>query len=286
MTSTARPDEQPGPGLDTMALHSLRQPRRDLEQLRARIEQHLDQHEGYVAFSGGKDSLVTLHLALQVDPELPVAFFDSGFEYPETYSYLADLTQAWRLNLQLIPARRTTLQILAATGTWDHHATRNSDVPALHQVLITEPAARAHETYGPGEIWGVRAEESRGRAAAYATALRAETTLSCHGCCTTQATRRAAHGGLIRRVAGTTAFGPVWDWKTAEIWQYLAHHEIPINPVYARLRALGAPEHFLRISHVLDAARLEQGRLTWLRRGWPALVEELALVLPRVRELI
>ncbi len=72
------------PGLDVQALQGLRRQHRDLDRIRARIEEHLDQHEGYVAFSGGKDSLVTLHLALQADPDVPVAFFDSGLEFPET----------------------------------------------------------------------------------------------------------------------------------------------------------------------------------------------------------
>jgi hypothetical protein len=75
----------------------------------------------------------------------------------------------------------------------------------------------------------------------------------------------------VRRVDGTVAFGPIWDWKTADVWGYLARHRLPVNPVYAKLRRLGAPEHFLRVSHLLDGNRLEEGRVTWLRRGWPGL---------------
>jgi len=57
--------------------------------------------------------------------------------------------------------------------------------------------------------------------------------------------------------------------------------------VYAKLRYLGAPEHFLRVSHLLDGNRLEEGRVTWLRRGWPGLFDELARVLlPRLREFV
>lgn len=275
----------PAPGLDVRVLQGLRTSNRDLHLIFTRIEAHLDEHEGYLAFSGGKDSLVTLHLALQVDPEVPVAFFDSGLEFPETYTYLEQLATAWRLNFDVIPARRTTLEILAATGAWDHHAPRNPNVPDLHQILITEPAAHAHARHGPGEVWGVRAEESRGRAAAYTNALRA-TGCGCHTTCTTAADARAHHGGQIRRVDGTTAYGPVWDWKTPEIWGHISRHQLPVNPVYDKLRRLGAPEHFLRVSHMVDATRLQEGRITWLRRGWPTLFEEIATVLPRLREYI
>jgi phosphoadenosine phosphosulfate reductase len=90
----------------------------------------------------------------------------------------------------------------------------------------------------------------------------------------------------VRRIDGTVAFGPIWDWRTPDVWAYLARHQLPVNPAYAKLRALGAPEHAQRVSHMLDGSQLEQGRATWLRRGWPQLFEELAAVLPRLREFI
>ncbi|MGL5825732.1 MAG: phosphoadenosine phosphosulfate reductase family protein [Nocardioides sp.] len=271
-------------GLDVRALQGLRDSARDLDLIRRRIRVHLDQHEGYVPFSGGKDSLVVLDLVRQVDPTVPIAFFDSGLEFPETYEYLEQLTEQWHLNLHVIPARMTTLEVLAGNGGWDHHAPHQDGIPDLHQVLIVEPAAAAHRAHGPGELWGVRAQESRGRAAAYVNALRAavcECSTTCQG-----RERRARHGGLISRVDGTVAYGPVWDWRTDEIWGYISRRQLPVNPVYDKLRRLGAPEHFLRVSGMIDGARLEEGRITWLRRGWPALFEELAVVLPRLREYV
>ncbi len=277
------------PGLDLTRLAALRRPHPTTGGLPQRIRAHLDAHDGYVAFSGGKDSLVVLHLTLAVEPNVPVVFFDSGLEFPETYRYLEQLRTELDLQLHWIRARHTTLEILVASGAWDHQAPRNP-TRDLHEVLITEPAARAHLQHGPGELWGVRAEESRGRAALYTNALRAETTRSCTSCCTDQrnvtTARRRRHGGQVRRVDGTVAFGPIWDWKTADVWAYLARHHLPVNPVYAKLRRIGAPEHFLRVSHMLDGNRLEEGRVTWLRRGWPELFEDLAHVLPRLREFV
>lgn len=274
-----------GPGLDVRALQGLRAATstRDLNLLRTRIRTHLDTHEGYLAFSGGKDSLVALHLTLQVAPDVPVAFFDSGLEFPETYAYLEALADDWSLNLHVIQPRHTALEVMAGNGSWDHLAAGRA-MPDLHQVLITEPAAAAHRAHGPGEVWGVRAQESRGRAAAYANALRAAVCEHPVPCSAQR--RRAEHGGLIARVDGTVALGPVWDWKTEEIWGYISHHQLPANPVYDRLARLGAPERYLRVSAMLDGNILAEGRITWLRRGWPVLFEELAAVLPRLREFV
>jgi phosphoadenosine phosphosulfate reductase len=276
------------PGLDLHTLAALRRPHPNTANITNRIRNHLDNHDGYLAFSGGKDSLVTLHLALSIEPNVPVAFFDSGLEFPETYRYLEHISNLLNIDLHWIHARRTTLQILADSGTWNH-SSPTGIAEKMHDILITEPSARAHSAHGPGELWGVRAQESRGRAALYANALRSEIATQCDPGCscskTTTGTRRQ-HGGIICRIDGTTAYGPIWDWKTPDVWAYIARHQLPINPVYTRLRALGAPEHFLRVSHMLDGNRLEAGRVTWLRRGWPDIFEDLTAVLPRIREFV
>jgi phosphoadenosine phosphosulfate reductase len=285
MPGSARP-----PGLDHAALLALRRPRHDQDVLTGRIRQHLAEHDGYVAFSGGKDSLIVLDLALAADPNVPVVFFDSGFEFPETYRYLGDLIGERGLTRQFhwISARQTTLQVLHATAAWDHRRPRPQARLDLRDILIAEPSRRAHQAHGRGELWGVRAQESRGRAALYARALRAETAVRCGpACCADRVReRRIRHGGLIRRADGTVAYGPIWDWTTQDVWAYIARRRLPANPVYAKLRRLGAPEHFLRVSHMLDGGRLEEGRVTWLRRGWPDLFDELACILPRIREYV
>ncbi|GAI73667.1 unnamed protein product, partial [marine sediment metagenome] len=52
-----------------------------------------------VAFSGGKDSEVVLYLCLQVNPDVPVVFNNTGVEYPETVKFVAMLAEQWALNL-------------------------------------------------------------------------------------------------------------------------------------------------------------------------------------------
>ena len=91
-------------GLDVEVLRGIRGPSTTTAALLTRIEEHLERWQGYVAFSGGKDSLVVLDLARRVEPQVPVVFFDSGLEYPQTYPYLEDLAARWRLNLRIIDA--------------------------------------------------------------------------------------------------------------------------------------------------------------------------------------
>lgn len=280
------------PGLDLTALRAIRGRRRGAPRpLLDRIEAHLASHDGYLALSGGKDSVVVADLARQVDPAVPVVWFDSGLEYPEHRAYLERLAAHWRLNLEVVPAAPTALQLLTASGAWDHAAPRRR-IPDLKRVLIDIPAAAAHTRHGRGELWGVRAAEAAGRRQLYATQLRLELARACHGCCRPSPTgvptreQRGRHGGVITRRDGTTAYGPIWDWSTEQVWQHIAAHDLPLSPVYGTLRALGAPESALRISTVLTATGLEAGRVTWLRQGWPQLYAALVQHLPRLAEFV
>lgn len=273
----------PRAGMDPHALRALRRTRIDETALVDRIRDHLDQHDGYVALSGGKDSVAVLHLALRAEPNVPVVWFDSGLEYPETTAYLEELRSAWNVQLYRIPAEPSLLDVLVDTGAWDHRA-RARRAPDLHRILISEPAERAHALFGPGELWGVRSSEARGRASLYAAALATESERG--GTSHDPQLSRQRHGGVVRRIDGTVAFGPVWDWTTDDVWGYLARHDIPLNPVYDKLRRLGAPQFALRVSHLVDGNGLERGRVVWLRRGWPELFNELVQVLPRLGEYV
>jgi len=74
------------PGLDPTYLAARRRPRASADEISARIRTHLDDHDGYLAFSGGKDSLVALHLALRVEPNLPVVFLTPAWNIPKPTS--------------------------------------------------------------------------------------------------------------------------------------------------------------------------------------------------------
>ena len=74
---------------------------------------------------------------------MPVVFFDPGLEFPETYRYLEVLRERLGLQLHGIRARHTTLDVLAASGAWDHtaasHPVPDLDAAPPPQVRLTRP---------------------------------------------------------------------------------------------------------------------------------------------------
>ena len=268
MTSTFPRKAPIDPGLDIDFLLGMRPTTARTEDaalavVHDRISDHVNRHDGYVAFSGGKDSIVVLDLARRVDEDIPVVFFDSGLEYPETLDFIRAVADDWNLDLHRVMADPPLLDVLSGSGAWAHHAP-DSAAPDLHRILIAEPARRAHELLGPGELWGVRADESAGRRTLYTTTGR---------------------DGVITRRDGTVAYGPIWNWSSIDVWSHIRRYRLPVNPLYERMRTLGVPEQQRRVSHLLDGSHLERGRLTWLRRGWPTLFEQLADALPRIRQM-
>lgn len=60
-----------------------------------------------IAFSGGKDSLVLLHLVLEQCPEIAVIYGDTGVEFPECRSYTFDLAKKWGFDLHIAKPEKT-----------------------------------------------------------------------------------------------------------------------------------------------------------------------------------
>lgn len=222
---------------------------------------HLRAHGGYVSWSGGRDSTAAVHLSATADPRVPVVWFDSGLEFPDTHAYITAMAKRWNLNLHIITATPDALSIMEASGAWDHGAAPGWDAPDLHEALITRPARHAREQFGNAEVWGLRASESAGRRALLAPGQ-----------------------GTFTRADGTVVCSPIWSWRDLDVTSYLAAHDIDENPAYARLRAAGATGKDLRVGLALDGNNLNFGRVIWLRRCYPDLYRRIEARLPRLRE--
>jgi phosphoadenosine phosphosulfate reductase len=82
--------------LQELQARPLEQKVRDAERL---ISQALLLGTPAVAWSGGKDSTVLLHMALKQDPGILVVWNNTGVEYPETVRFVKRLQREWKLNL-------------------------------------------------------------------------------------------------------------------------------------------------------------------------------------------
>lgn len=232
-----------------------------IENVQQSIITHYTENEGYLAWSGGLDSTALLFLTLQVIPNIPVVWFNSGLEYPETVKYVNSLVKEFRINFDTINATPDALTILKNTGAWDHSATYNRDVENMHNILITEPALKAHQKYGLGELTGLRADESAGRRVLL-----------------------SKNDGHYVRADGSKVYAPLWAWNQNDIEAVFDYYKVTPNPVYNKLEKLGVPKKAQRVGLMVDGNNPNYGRYTYLRQGWPEIWAELTKILPRLNE--
>src|SRR4051812_38705222 len=60
--------------------------------------------------SFGVQAAVMLHLVTRVAPKIPVIFIDTGYLFPETYRFAAELTKKLDLNLKTYVPAQTAAQ--------------------------------------------------------------------------------------------------------------------------------------------------------------------------------
>lgn len=274
-------------GLDMHVLQAIAARRRGESAYRPlleRIAQHLDTFDGFVSWSGGKDSTVVVDLARQVDPNVPVCFFDSGLQFPDTLHYIERLVDEWKLNFSVIPAEPDLLTVLVAGGGFDHDAPDRTLGAELSELMITRPAAEAHNRHGRGNLWGVRSAESRGRRTLYRQQLAAEARARQTDPHESAIYTEPAAGGVVRRADGTVTYGPIWKWQRDHVFEYLAGRGIEPNPIYRKFADLGMPLDQIRVDSIINPAKLSNGHVQFLQRLDPDLFDRLAIALPRLRE--
>jgi len=158
-----------------------------------------------LAFSGGKDSLVALHLAVHaMGQDLPVLFSSTGVEFPETIQYVQTLAREWNLNLQVAKPATSFFASVRELG-WATHEDRwccrpYKEEPAYQFIADRKIAA---------EITGTTRTESIYR-------------------------RSLSPIKIPKKEPFFIRINPIYDWNEWEVWKYIQMKELPYNPLYDR----------------------------------------------------
>lgn len=113
--------------------------------------------------SFGTHSAVMLHLVTSVIPDIPVVFVDTGYLFPETYRFAAELTDRLNLNLKKYRATSTAAEQEAIHGKlWEQGLDGLKTYNLMNKV---EPMNRAVKELG-AKAWlaGLRRSQGSSRA--------------------------------------------------------------------------------------------------------------------------
>lgn len=185
--------------------------------------------------SFGATAAVMLHLVATAAPGMPILCIDTGYLFPETYTFAEQLERRFGLNLKWYSATMTQARQEALYGKlWDQG---DEGVKRYLYLNKVEPMQRALRDVG---------------ATAWLAGLRADQT---------------EHRAGLRRVDrqdGRIKIHPILDWTEDDVNAYMEKHDLPYHPLYAEgYKSIGDHHSTLPVVEGMDA---RAGRILGTKR--------------------
>ena len=173
--------------------------------------------KGYmVAFSGGKDSVVTLDIVKKAEVKHFVVHSVTGIDSPITMRFMKDNYP----EIQYIHQKRNVIQMIEEFG-----------MPTMGKRYC---CSKTKENVGAGYVVvvGVRAAESakRAKGAAVEVDSRRVENIKKGRKRTLEQIYSAEHQCIKGK--DKVLLKPLFEWTDAEIWRYISLNNLPINPEY------------------------------------------------------
>jgi len=182
-------------------------------------------YDTVVTFSGGKNSLVALHLTLQVKEDVKVVFNNTTNDFPENLKYVRKIAKEWNLNFYELKPRLTWVQCMEKFG-FPHISREKYGEPPCCNILKTEPMYHwlLKQWKTRNIITGISAYENRARWKLFLHLGKVYETFEIG---------RGAGKKLLLPYK-VKKIHPVMDWKEKEIWDYIEKNDLPVNPIYEK----------------------------------------------------
>jgi phosphoadenosine phosphosulfate reductase len=168
------------------------------------LREHLeDAQRACITSSFQAEDVVVLHMALQLQPRIPVLFLETGYHFPETLAYRDRIASEWNLNLVNIEPEQSVAEQESQFGILYQSAPDRCC--GLRKV---EPLFRALGDYTTW-ITGLRRQQSKSRA-----------NLQPHELFTLPT------GHILAKLS------PLAEWTARDVWHYAEQHSIALLPLY------------------------------------------------------
>ena len=192
----------------------------------ARIEWALEHLPGnhVLSSSFGAQAAVSLHLATQIKPDIPVLLIDTGYLFPETYQFVDGLVDRLALDLRIYRPNLSAAWQEARHGRrWEQGERAIADYNRENKVA---PMERALAETGAGTwIAGLRRQQSatRGRLPVVSS----------------DGQRWKLH--------------PIVDWSDRDVHRYLTRHRLPYHPLWEKGYVSIGDTHTTRSLHDVES---------------------------------
>ncbi len=191
--------------------------------------------EHVLTSSFGIQAAVLLHLVTRQRPDIPVAFIDTGYLFPETYLFVDQLTERLKLNLKVYRSPRSPAWQESRHGQrWQLGL---AGIEAYNRENKVEPMERALRELTVGSWFaGLRRSQSSSRS--NVPFLKA------------QGERWKVH--------------PIADWSDRDVYRYLKQYDLPYHPLFEQGYISVGDVHTTKPIHAVNNA--EETRFFGLKR--------------------
>lgn len=224
----------------------------------AMIEAFRKEHRPYVSCSFGKDSMVMLWLVRQIDPDVPVIWFDGGKfdEHPETAAFVERVRADWSLNLTTVYPEIPLLEQWRRFGIPDERGDKRER--EYTKQFIGAFVREAEKQGFDGHFLGMRAAESRYRRFVF-----------------------SARGPIyFVEFEKIWRCNPLWNWPTKSVWDLIDSESLPVHPIYSQTAFQKRED--LRLGVLAESCFHRHGSLRHFRHYYPGLWNELCAEVPAI----
>jgi predicted phosphoadenosine phosphosulfate sulfurtransferase len=223
-----------------------------------RVRYFFDEFEEVVvAFSGGKDSTVTLNLALMVAEEkrrlpLKVMFIDQEAEWNTVIDYMKNVMYDKRIEPYWFQIPIILCNSTSADDDWLHCWNENEKEKWIRE---KDPISKKENIYGTDrfkELFGkIISVEFANKKTCTLGGVRCQESPSRQLGLTSQATyKHITYGKILNKGKEHYTFYPIYDWTIQDVWKFIFDFKLEYCKHYDNMYSYGVALNDMRVSNV------------------------------------
>jgi phosphoadenosine phosphosulfate reductase len=163
-----------------------------------------------ISFSGAED-VVLVDMAAKINPEVNVFSLDTGRLHPETYRFIEQVRNHYRINIEILSPEHVALEkFVKEKGLYSFYKDGHKECCGIRKVMPLRNKLNTLDAW----ITGQRKDQSPG--------TRADVPVVENDSAFSTETHK-----LIK-------FNPLSFWTSSQVWQYIRENDVPYNELHTR----------------------------------------------------
>jgi phosphoadenosine phosphosulfate reductase len=163
-----------------------------------------------VSFSGAED-VALVDMAVRIDPKVQIFSLDTGRLHPETYRFLEQVREHYKLKIDVLaPDPAAVEKLVREKGLFSFYKDGHRECCGIRKVMPLRRRLASLDAW----ITGQRRDQSPGTRASVPVVEN-------------DAAFSTAEHRLVK-------FNPLSNWTSAQVWQYIRENGVPHNELHSR----------------------------------------------------